>query len=165
MKKYFLSLISYNAWANQKLATVIIDSGEDAALLLQKSSFATIRETAFHIWDAEGIWLKRLKGASLDEWPSKNFTGTTTEGLNLMVDGSRDYLNYVEALDEHDFSAVIHYTNIKGAAFQNSIEEILAHVMNHSTFHRGQLVTMLRGAGCTNLKSTDLIAFFREDAH
>lgn len=164
MKKYFLSLVSYNAWANHKLAAIIIDSGEDAALMLQKSSFATIRETAFHIWDAEGIWLKRLRGESLDEWPSKNFTGTSSEGMNLMVAGSRDYLNYVEALDEKDFSSVIHYTNIKGVAFQNSIEEILAHVMNHSTFHRGQLVTMLRGAGCTNLKSTDLIAFYREDS-
>jgi len=164
MKKYFLSLVSYNAWANHKLALIIIDSGDDAALLLQKSSFASIRETAFHIWDAEGIWMKRLKGESLDEWPSKNFAGATKDGLHLMVDGSRDYINYVESLNEKDFSTVIHYTNIKGAGFQNSIEEILAHVMNHSTFHRGQLVTMLRGAGCANLKTTDLIAFYREDA-
>ncbi len=164
MKKYFLSLVSYNAWANQKLAAIISDTGEDAVQQLQKSSFSTIRETAFHIWDAEGIWLKRLKGASLNEWPSKNFTGTTKEGLQLLVDGSRDYLDYLEALDEKEFSSVINYTNIKGVAFQNTIEEILAHVMNHSTFHRGQLVTMLRGAGCTNLKSTDMITFYREDS-
>ncbi len=164
MKKYFLSLVNYNVWANQTLASIIIESGEDRSLLQQKSSFATIKETAFHIWDAEGIWMKRLKGESLDEWPSKNFKGNFSEGFQLMVEGSREYLTFVENLNEKDLSAIIHYTNIKGVAFQNSIQEILAHVMNHSTFHRGQLVTMLRGAGCTNLKSTDLIAFYREDS-
>lgn len=162
MKKYFHSLVSYNAWANRKLVSFIVEAGEESAVILQKSSFSTIRETAFHIWDAEGIWLKRLKGESIREWPSKNFSGSTSDGLKLMIEDSHEYVTFLNNLEDHDFLKRIDYTNLSGSSFHNTIQEILAHVMNHSTFHRGQLVTMLRVAGYTHLKSTDMITFYRE---
>ncbi|HMT27914.1 MAG TPA: DinB family protein [Bacteroidia bacterium] len=162
MKKYFLDLVSYNAWANRRMTELIICAGEEAATSIHKSSFPSIKETLFHIWDAEGIWLKRLKGESLDSWPSKNFIGNTFEGCEELVRGSRDFVSYVELMNESELSQMIHYTNIKGVAFSNTVTEILGHVMNHSTFHRGQIVTMLRAVDFSDLKSTDLVTFFRE---
>jgi uncharacterized damage-inducible protein DinB len=68
----------------------------------------------------------------------------------------------VTTLPDENFENGIDYTNIKGAPFSNKIMHIIAHVMNHSSYHRGQIITMLRGAGYTNPGSTDLIVYFRE---
>lgn len=162
MKEYFLSLVNYNAWANSRMCDFISAAGEESSLLVQKSSFPTIRATAFHIWDAEGIWVNRLNGKSITGWPSKDFSGSTLEGAKQWLDTSKAFAELVSKKSESDFHEMIHYNNTKGIPFQNSFQQIIAHVMNHSTFHRGQLVTMLRGADFTELKSTDLIAFYRD---
>ena len=163
MKEYLFNLIKYNHWANKRICDFIFAAGEDVCLVHQVSSFPTIRETVFHIWDAEGIWLNRLKGDSLNFWPSKNFSGSTIEGCKLMVQGSYQLIQMVELIDQNELSKIIDYKNIKGVPFQITIQEIISHLVNHSTFHRGQLITMLRVAEFTDLKSTDLIGYFREN--
>ncbi len=50
---------------------------------------------------------------------------------------------------------------IDGTAYFNSVEEIIMHVMNHGTYHRGQLITMLRMVGFTAVESTDFIRYLR----
>jgi uncharacterized damage-inducible protein DinB len=51
---------------------------------------------------------------------------------------------------------------MKGIEFKSAVDEILFHVVNHGTFHRGQMITMLRELGYTSFPSQDLIAFTRE---
>ncbi len=163
MKNYLLSLLKFNIWANRHITAFITEAGEEASLSVQTSSFTTIRATLFHIWDAEILWFKRLHGESLTEGPSSTFSGTTAAGCKLVIEGSESLLRYLESLSESDLMRAIEYKNTKGVAFQNTIVEILAHVVNHSTFHRGQLVTMLRVAGFNALQSTDLVTFFRQN--
>jgi uncharacterized damage-inducible protein DinB len=72
-------------------------------------------------------------------------------------------IKLVENNSEVDFDKSILYTIIwQDKDLQNKLYEIIMHCMNHSTFHRGQIVTMLRTAGVTNLFSTDLITYYRE---
>ena len=54
-----------------------------------------------------------------------------------------------------------HYTNLRGEPFDDTYEETLFHVVNHGTYHRGQLIMMLREAGVTSLPGTDLIHYLR----
>ncbi|MBL0342179.1 MAG: hypothetical protein IPP71_15460 [Bacteroidetes bacterium] len=165
MRNYFIRLANYNCWANQRICEFIVNAGEEVSMLKQNSSFSTIRETVFHIWDAESIWLNRMKKEPVTNWPSKKCIGSTREGCDLMVLGSHDFKTLIESFDVDKFDDTLPYFNIKGDPFHSTFTEIIAHVLNHSTFHRGQIVTMLRSAGFTDLQSTDLIAFYRDSGH
>ena len=161
MKPYFIKLTRYNLWANQLITSFIKEAGEAAFDLNQSGSFPTIRGTLDHISGAEKIWLLRLQGTSLSEWPSGASAGNMNERCAQLTSVSEDFARFTEEADEGFFNEILAYQNLKGDSFTGNVTDILAHVMNHSTFHRGQIVNLLRGAGFTNLKSTDLITFTR----
>lgn len=153
--------LAYNVWANGKIAEFIAKADEKLFDTEVKSSFPTLRKTVYHVWDAEFIWLKRLQGESLSDWPSNNYTGNKEEALKVWADCSKNFYDFITAKDEAYYQEVCAYKSVKGDAFKSTVEEIIMHVVNHGTFHRGQMVTILRGLGYTDLSSTDLITFTR----
>ena len=70
--------------------------------------------------------------------------------------------DFISAKGEAFLTEQIDYKTMKGDAYSNTAEEILVHVINHGTFHRGQVITMLRELGFTQFPSTDLITFLRQ---
>lgn len=155
------TLANYNFWANQKICSYILDAGEALADKETESSFPTIRKTLYHLWDAQAIWLKRLNGESPNSWPSHNFKGNLNDAIKLIEENSQALVDYTEALSENEIFNKIEFKATDGTPYYNTVQEILMHVMNHSTFHRGQLITMLRSVGFTNVGSTDMIRYFR----
>jgi uncharacterized damage-inducible protein DinB len=125
------------------------------------SSFPTIKDTVFHIWGAEWIWYSRLHGTS-PGWPSDMMKEEFKKGIILFCEQSQKFIELIKNTNEKDLDKIIEYKNIEGKSFSNKFYEIIMHCMNHSTFHRGQIITMLREAGVTNLFSTDLITYYRE---
>jgi uncharacterized damage-inducible protein DinB len=158
---HLISLVKYNQWANERICGYINEGGEKIADTELISSFPTIRKTLFHLWDAQVIWMKRLRGESSNTWPSHNFNGSLKEATELILLNSSDYIQFAEGLIENQHLGDVEFKSLDGTAYHNTIEEIIMHVMNHSTFHRGQLITMLRSAGFTSVGSTDLIRYFR----
>ena len=162
MKEYLISLASYNVWAHQRIYDYVMEAGEEACAFPQKSSFPTVKDTMIHIWDAQHIWLDRIEGNPVVDWPGKSFKGSSIDAVKGLIDNSELWVSFVKSIKEEMLENQIHYSNIKGVPFSNSLKQIITHVMNHSTYHRGQLITLLRGAGFTNPGTTDLIAYFRE---
>lgn len=162
MKHIIHRLTAYNVWANQRI-TGLLREQPDAVLQQEiASSFPSIRKTAFHIWDAEHLWLKRLHGERQPVWPSKNFAGTMEEAYEAWASASRALMEYAQSLSEEQLLEEFDYQNTKGEAFRQPRYEALLHVVNHSTYHRGQLITMLREAGVNEgLPATDLIVYLR----
>lgn len=161
LKDALVNLTKYNLWANTKNLGFIIEAGEEKADLIQNSSFPSIRETLYHIWGAETIWINRLLDKPFTGWPGKNFKGTLSDAGGVFLNTSKDFIVFAEGKNETDFNSIITYKNIEGKEFSNSISQMVMHCMNHSTFHRGQIVTLLRNAGFTHLSSTDYITFCR----
>ncbi len=153
--------LNYNLWANGKIADFIANADEKLFDMEVISSFPSLRKTVYHIWDAEYIWLKRMQGESLSEWPSKNFNGSATDATDGWLACSQQLLEHIGVSDADYASSTITYQNMKGDEFTTTVEGIVMHVVNHGTFHRGQIITMLRQLGYTNLSSTDLITFLR----
>lgn len=154
--------LRYNVWANGKVVEILSNLDEQLFDKEMASSFPTIRKTVFHVWDAEKIWLERLKGGDISTWPSQNFTGNTADMLNGFLENSKAMAAFVDGLSTEQLNSSIHYKNMKGLEFTNQVEHILFHVVNHGSFHRGQLITMLRNAGVTKFPPQDLIAYIRE---
>lgn len=161
-KEFLLSYARYNVWANKRIAAILDQLGD--AILDQEviSSFSSIRKTVFHVWDAEFIWLMRLQGKSLSKGPTSELPPGTHPSAGFVA-GSEAMLSFIETQPEEFFAQPNTYRNLRGEEFTSFHYEMIMHCMNHSTFHRGQLVTLIRETGWTEkLPSTDMIAYFRE---
>ena len=160
--------LGYTVWATTKLSQILENVDESLLKKETPSSFNTIEKTILHIWDAEIAWFKRLHGISITEWPSKDFKGDKTAMLAGWLQSGIDFKEYVEAQGPDYLAKQIDYKNTAGKPFSNTVEEIIYHVVNHGTFHRGQIITMIRAVGITQiagheeLSSTDLITYLRE---
>ena len=162
MKSLLVNYTNYNVWANDRITNFLKDEVSEEQLTKEIiSSFPSLRKTLFHIWDAEGIWLARLNGSSPSFGLSNSFAGSTKEAYTALLSNSKKIVEHVEAKDESYFEKLLQYSNTKGDKFENSVHDVVQHCMNHSTFHRGQIITMLRQLGFTKLFPTDYIAFCR----
>lgn len=153
----------YNLWASKKQGDFLL--AQDLTLLDQtiENSFPSIRDTIIHIWSAQVGWLSRLQNIESFVYPRDNFNGSTSEAIQLMNDQSKEFNDYVSSLTMEECSENVpielkHYNT----STELSRAEIIQHCMNHSTYHRGQLITMARQLGMINPPSTDLFFFLLE---
>ncbi len=154
--------MQYNTWANQKTVEILASVDDNTLDTEMKSSFPTIRKTLMHVWDAQQIWLLRLQGQPTTKWASQDFAGSTEELYKAFIHDSQAFADFIAGKDHAYLDGEIVYKNMKGVEFKNGVEGILFHVVNHGTFHRGQILTMLRELGFTSFPSQDLITFLRE---
>ncbi len=161
MPYQILQHLEYNAWANARIVETVRQVDETILFQERKSSFTSIAKTLTHVMDSEQVWLKRLQGISLKQFPSTGLTIPRDELINRFEQGSRELLSFVQSKGDHFIHTSIDYTTLKGQPFSDVVEDMLYHVVNHGTYHRGQIVTMLREAGITTLPATDLILFLR----
>jgi uncharacterized damage-inducible protein DinB len=154
---------AYNRWANARtLEPVSRLTAEEYGRALG-GSFPSVRETLAHIYAAEWIWFERWQGRSPRGLPSAQ------EVPNLAV--LREKWKAVEerqsaflaGLSETRMTDVVTYVNVKGETWSYPLGEMLVHLVNHSTYHRGQVATMLRQLGKTP-ESTDYLLFLDEGA-
>ena len=153
--------LAYNAWANEKIAGVLRTTTDEIFFRQTGSSFSSIAETVKHIWGAQFIWLMRLQGKSLREWPTNNLGAVKEKLVEGLIQSSADLVVFISSFDQMRLSELYAYTNMKGDPFRDSYEETLYHVVNHSTYHRGQIITMLRQSGVEDVVGTDLIHYLR----
>lgn len=146
---------AYNLWANQRFVQRLLE--EPAALLDAEtaSSFPSLRRTVLHIRDAENAWMCRLDNVPVP-WPAEDSFDLegllrTSQRLHRMVAmTSPDIL-----LEERS------YRTLKGDPQRSSVWRMLHHCFNHSTQHRGQLITMMRALGMDRVPGTDLVLYQR----
>ncbi len=159
-KDYFIELSNFNIWATDIFCNMLTQISNEQWQQKIVSSFSTIEETTLHIISAEKAWLQRFKIEEV-EWLQFNYKGSKDEHIELWKQTSSDLKNFIVAFDEKEFNTILHYKRLNGEEKSTPFYIMFAHVFNHSTYHRGQLVTMLRQVGFSGIKSTDLIGFYR----
>jgi uncharacterized damage-inducible protein DinB len=163
MKNLLVNYCNYNVWANQRVCDFLKSNVSDEQMTREIiSSFPSLMKTFLHIWDAQYLWLMRLDGISLSSFPSKDFNGTPEDARNGLMETSKQFSERVDKCNDEFLNSELVYKNVAGAEFKSKVSDILQHVFNHSTFHRGQIITMLRQLGFTKLFVTDYISFCRE---
>lgn len=147
MKSFFKELLEYNHHFNQKL-------GDIFSAHPNKTSEKAIQLYS-HILNAHQIWNNRID--------PKQQAFTVWEIHPIQSSKHIDKMNFEHSLlilDSLDLNEIIHYTNSKGQPFRNSIRDMLFHVINHSTYHRGQIASDFRLSGLEPL-ITDYIFYKR----
>ena len=156
-------ILDFHYWARDRvlLATDVLDAEQYSRPM--GNSFPSIRDTLTHIYQAEWIWYSRWNGVSPTSFPQVELPDLTAlrtvwSGLEHKV---RDYLRNAGVTE---LQRVIPYRLMSGKEGASSLWQMVVHVVNHATYHRGQVTTMLRQLGAAPAQSTDMITFFRERA-
>ncbi len=161
MKTYFEELAAYNSWANGLICDWLSKISDEQWNRPLKSSFPSVRDTVIHLVGAENAWWQRLRKDQQIVWIPNTFQGTKAEALELWRESFSHLEEFVKELSATQLSENLDFKRLNGEANRMKISEVLAHVFNHSTYHRGQLVTLLRQVGFTDVSSTDLLNFYR----
>jgi uncharacterized damage-inducible protein DinB len=161
MKEILTQLSAYNIWANQLMLDSINSLPEEKQKQELPSSFKSVYATVLHMLDAENIWWQRMKLQERITRPSENFTGDMREAGNHLLNQNRQWNEWIVNANEHQLLHVFHYQNTKKEQFKQPIYQMLVHMLNHGTYHRGQLVNMLRQLGVEKIPGTDFIEWSR----
>jgi uncharacterized damage-inducible protein DinB len=158
---YIRKLYEYDRWANARTLGTVEKLRDEQFRRDMSSSHRSIRDTLVHILSAERVWLARWKGGSLAAHldPSK-FSSVAALGAGW-EEMERSMGIWLGSLTDELLQGVVSYATFGGQPQAQPLWQQMAHLANHSTYHRGQITTMLRQLGAEPV-ATDLIVFFRE---
>lgn len=163
MKEILIDYTKYNVWANRIIIEVLLTIPKEKWDLELGGSFGTLRKTVYHLFGAESIWMQRIEMKENPEFPTPDLDTDITKVCKEWQDISLKLHAFVEKqYDDRAFAHEFIYKSIKKDIFKNRVYDVIHHCMNHSSFHRGQLVHMARELGVTKIPSTDYITFCRE---
>ena len=156
-------LLDYTVWANHRaMRAAATLSGDDFKRDLG-SSHGGVRGTLVHTLGAEWIWLERWKGVSpnrrLDEAEFPDVMAVR-ERWRVIEDHRASWL---ASLREGALAETIRYTTLDKRSFENPLWQLVQHVANHSTYHRGQVITLMRILGA-KAPASDMVLWDRERA-
>lgn len=160
-RDHLLSLVDYHYWARDRMLDAVAALPRSDYTRPLGGSFASIRDTVVHLYSAEWIWLERWKGTSpttaldVERFPDVAAVREAWEALE------RGVRAYVEGLDGDRPGERVRYRNLAGKEGESSRWSMIQHVVNHASYHRGQVTTLVRQVG-GQAAGQDLIAYYRE---
>jgi uncharacterized damage-inducible protein DinB len=157
----YRELYAFNRWANHRVLDMVSALSDEELRRDLRNSFPSIRDTLAHNLSAEWIWMERLKGHSPVGMPDEFKAYGLAEIASRWRTLEAEQETHLAHLTEADLARMIAYRNIRGEPKAFAQWQILRHVVNHATYHRGQITGMLRQLGKVPL-ATDMIVFFDE---
>jgi uncharacterized damage-inducible protein DinB len=155
------TLLDYHYWARDRMFEALEPLTAEEVNRDMGNSFKSIRDTVTHLYAAEWAWYSRWQGTSPDKLlPADMFPDLAAVRL-AWTDLEAKMRAYVEELEEANVTTVIEYTLLSGQPGASPLWQMLQHVVNHASYHRGQVTTMLRQLGAQPAKPLDMIAFYR----
>jgi uncharacterized damage-inducible protein DinB len=165
MKSHFALMADYNAWANERLYRMASRLPDEQYRRDVGAYFKSLHGTLNHIMCADRIWLSRLTG--IGEHPT-NLDATVFDDFpSLSTARQQDdqrIIAYVESLSEAQMEETWLYQTLNGTPQKQRRREILAHLFNHQTHHRGQAHAILTVLGVREPDGLDLLLMQRERA-
>lgn len=161
LKSMLQDYADFNLWANTEMVQWLKTHPVELVEREMPSSFPSIKTTLLHIWSAEDVWLQRLKGGAPTGFIASNFQGTAQDVFDGLLNTSRAFAAYLQQATEETLAQVCDFKLLNGTPDQRPRIQMIHHCMNHSTYHRGQIVTMARNFGITDPPGTDFIKYVR----
>jgi uncharacterized damage-inducible protein DinB len=162
-------LYAYDHWANRRVvaAARLLPAEEFTRDL--KTSFGSVRGTLVHILEQKCFWLQLWQGQSLEdvvgrepEWAQARFADVASVEARWS-DAEHEVQIFLEGLTDERLKTRMAFQFFPGQPWEFSLAHLMQHVVNHSSYHRGQVVTLLRQLGHAP-PATDFLEFLRESA-
>jgi uncharacterized damage-inducible protein DinB len=157
-------LFQYNSWAHRRIFDIISPLPRELYMKNNGTSHGNLHGTVTHTVGAEEIWLKRWTGAAVkgmpkpDDFPDFTSLRQHWETIDKKIHEFCDSLT-----TEHAIRKDVVYHDLKGNQYSQPLFQLMQHLVNHSSYHRGQIVAQLRQYAVAPV-STDMVVFFREKA-
>lgn len=163
MKQLIINYTKFNLWANSKICYFL--SVLDEPLLDEKliDNLPSMKGVICQIWDAETTWYNRFTGSTIQNKPGEDFKGDLKELKSKFLQQSQNLALYALSLNDSQLNKDFEYSNEKGEKFNTQLYRVILHCVNHSTFLRGQILTMFRSLGYRDYSPIDLETYFKED--
>jgi uncharacterized damage-inducible protein DinB len=144
-------LFEYNYWARDRQLEACAVLTPEQFLRPMGNSFSSVRDTLAHLVAVEWIWLERWLGRSPSRLDAQQFAAEKFPTLATVQDQWRtvegNMRAYLSGLDDAVLGRALNYTNLKGERWTYPLWQTLLHLVNHQTYHRGQITTLLRQLG------------------
>jgi uncharacterized damage-inducible protein DinB len=154
------SHLEFMKWADDALLAALSQASPDQVNQDRGSSFKSLFDTLNHVYLAELVWLKRVQGdpdVKLAELPRPPDLSALAQAWPAV---HQTWIDWAGPLSTGDLQETLILRTAQGAELQVPLWQIVLHLVNHGSYHRGQLATMLRQAGIKP-PGTDLMAFYR----
>ena len=155
------TLLDYHYWARDRILTALEQVTPGEFLRPLGSSFTSVQDTLGHVYSAEWAWHQRWIGQS----PKAQLPGSTFPDVatvrSMWEKTEKDVRGFLESLGPDGIHKVFEYRTLAGDAATSVFWHMLQHMVNHGSYHRGQLVTLIRQLGHKAPESMDLIRFYR----
>lgn len=153
-------LFAYDAWANALVFETAAGLSEEQLAHSVASSFPSVIGTLANMVGAEWVWQRRWLGESPAGFPEWVATPALADLSARLATVEQEREAFMAGLSDGELGRIVSYRNLAGQAFSDPLDGLIRHVVNHSTYHRGQVATQLRQLGLRP-PSTDLIVFQR----
>jgi uncharacterized damage-inducible protein DinB len=157
-----LALLDYHYWARDRIIAAVEALTPEEYTRDLGNSFASVHATLVHTCGAEWLWYHRWTGNSPSALPDAAAYSDLQSVRDAWMSLETNARGLVSALSDADLAKVFTYRLMNGAETQSVFAHMLQHLVNHASYHRGQITTMLRQLGAPAPKQQDLIAFYRE---
>lgn len=159
------TLLDYHYWARDRLLDAAEQLTPEQFTRALGSSFPSLRDTLAHLYGADWIWCSRWEGESPAAMPDPKAFPDVTTIRSAWKDRERRVRAVVDRLGEEGIGRPLEYRRAPNEPPQAQVFwQMLQHLVNHGSYHRGQVTTLLRQLEANPPKSMDLIAFYRERA-
>jgi uncharacterized damage-inducible protein DinB len=139
-------LFSYHRWATLACLDHVQSLGGDIYVREGLNSFPTIQKTVEHVIGVERLWLLRMHGVEKPAFERLDVATIEKAKESFLLLHAEMEL-YFASLSEEQWQATMKYKNMRGDDFENTREEMLFTVINHASYHRGQITSFLRQFG------------------
>jgi uncharacterized damage-inducible protein DinB len=161
---YLNLLLDFHYWARDRVLDAVATLTAEQYTRDLGNSFKSVRDTLVHLFSAEHAWYERWQGNSPAAHLSPgDYPDVATLRRAWSAHESR-MRAFIAAQDQAAIDRVYDYKLFNGTASRSALWQMVTHVVNHGTYHRGQVTTMLRQLGAAPAKGLDLIAYYREGA-
>jgi uncharacterized damage-inducible protein DinB len=158
------TLLDYHYWARDRLLEALDPLTPEQFTRDLGNSFKSVRDTVAHLYAAEWAWYQRWQGQSPQALLAADLFPDVATVRRLWSEHEAKMRAFIDGLGEDGGNRVVDYTLLNGSPGSTPIWQMLQHVVNHASYHRGQVTTMLRQLGAGPAKPMDLIAYYRVTA-
>lgn len=162
MKEILARYAAYNFWAHKILLEKLSQVSDEVVHKDMGSSFGSIYKTLVHLMEVEASWWQRVSLKERIQLPERDPEENLEELSKKLLASSKQWSDWVNEAPEKMLTHVFGYQNSKREFFKQPVYEMLLHLFNHQTFHRGQIITLLRQNGIDKIPPTDFIVFSRK---